>query len=1191
MANCYRARLISLMVCACSALLASCGGNTGTALPDSGSLVSTPALQAPTLPESLFPVFPDAQFEREHPAQVSVMDNKQTGSQVLMTVDPGATVNGSALDLNGDAGPVALWGIWRWSNFQSNYPIKLLIDFSIESGGEFYVLRTNYGTGRWEVVGPLPETFSNDGRTTYPVGDYVSTNNNSYVAILTTAGTDMSINELNLLSDDDLTPPSVPQNLISTDVQPGSISLDWDDVSDLTLDGYNVYSGPTADFQIGGPGVEQLNLFPVSSSDYSAMGLVPNTTYFLAVSSVDLVGNESALSNVVEETTTNDDPPGIPTDLTVGVIGSVDVNLSWTAPADPDIQGYNVYIGDTPDFDLADGVKQEGGLYPGTSALREGLEVLTEYYARVTAVDVFNSEGPPSASVNFTTLADALPQPDFIFSPGYPQKDTVTIFNPSSTFDPDTDIAELTFEWDFDDDDVIDETTIGPSNVNWTFDAMGSAPVTLTVSDATSSVDKTENLFIYRRYQRFNLGNGTGNAGSLVDVATNAETGQVAIVYRDDNNALKMRYFNGSIWSIITMPPDTPNAICVTPLGPAALYVTLDFKVGDGKIFLNVQRYTGTWTTVLATTINNISEPIASTAYLAGANNDRYSMGLVYFPKPGFGDPNQNFHVWHEKADGSLNNVDVLGGTRIPSQLPANAVVRNDDSTFVLDNIGGNVNVDLITITDGGTSEQSSIQTITGTPSIMKMDNDPDSPGQVFWGMLTNNNRIYYGDNYGTANGGSQFVDASSAAAELCGVGLDGDNESLVYWINRYSSGHEELMGYTTSTSTQHMIGSGLAFSNNSAGGYSDTGVNSGVWVAVQESRDGQVIARFLRDDTLLDSLIVHEPAIASSVFTKASPVVFADDSIYSLHSQGYPVALAGSIPANHSTSTTGFYGKDSYVIPHAACPSSVANEYMVASNTTDGNLVVNSLQKGLPLSTESLLVEGTGLMDMAYNPASTKVMLVYGNTSNNSLAYQTWDGLAWSGVLGLVPPGAEIKRIALAVRNDGEFGLVYTTDADSLQFAETSGGVWGVSSQIYSGALNNITSFIGLSYNANDRAAVVAQRSGAGIWLGLIPDGGSVSWEEVDPLDGLISFSLDVTHGNSLDPTIVYLKGNGSLSESDLYTNELVDGSWTPMISASVVKLLGIPLGVSRDSSGNVIVSGADKSTPAKAICVIFED
>jgi hypothetical protein len=1172
----------------CFILLTACGGGEhGGLVNTSGQHDIIPVIDQPALPDALLPAFPDEQFEREHPAQVSVLDNIQLGSQVFIPAEVGASINGTALELDGNAGSTAMWGMWRWSNFQNNFPVKLLIDFEIDSGGQFYVLRTNYGTGRWEVVGPLPDTFANDGRTTYPGGNYISPGNNTYVAILTTAGTSMTINEVNLLSDDDLTPPSIPQNLVATDVQPGSITLDWDDVADLTLDGYNVYSGPDGSFQIGEPGVTQLNLFPVASSNFLASGLTPNRTYFLAVSSVDVVGNESGLSEILEETTSNDDPPGIPTGLSVDTIGSTTVNLSWTAPGDPDIQGYNVYVGDTLDFDIASGTKQEGGLFPGTSALREGLDPVTEYYARVTAVDVFNSEGLPSASVNFTTVADASPQPAFSFSPSFLQKDVESTFNPSATFDPDTDIGELTFEWDFDEDDIVDETTLGPTNVKWTFDAIGMANVSLTVSDAASSVELIEPLFINRRYQRFNLGNGSGNVGTMLDVATHPESGRVAIAYRDDNNAITLRYFNGSIWSIISMPDESFLDLTVTPQGPAALYAS-----SGTDINWNVQRYSGTWTTVMSKTITGITEPFLGAGYLCGADNGRYSVGLVYYPKPPqFGTAAYSFHVWHEKSDTSLNDVNIFGTTRSPTQLTVNGITRTDSTTYVLDNLGTGTAVDLFTITDASSSEQSAIQTINGTPGKMYIDTDPDNPGQVFWGMLTSTDRIYYGDNYGTANGASQFVDASSAVGELLGIGLVGDNHALAYWNNRYASGHEELMGYSTSTSTQHMIGSGLGFSNHGFGGYFDNGVDTGVWVAVEEKRDGQVIARFLSDDTVQDTLVVHEPQLSSGIFTKAAPVVFSDDSIYSLHSQGYPVAMAGIIPAGHGSSVSDFFGKDSYVIPHAACAGILPNEYMVASQTTDGSLVVNSLLKGQALATQSLLIDSAGLMNMVYNPVSQVTMLVYANSGNTLLFYQTWDGVSWSGESSLAAPGSAIARLDLAARSDGEFGAIFATSGNSLRFAETSGGVWGADTEIYSGALNNVTSFISLAYGSTDQAAVAVQRNAAGIWLGLIPDGGSVSWEEVDALPGQIAFSLDVAFSSSLNPTIVYLRGTGALNDSDLFTNEKIDGIWTAMPTASVVKLIGIPLGVTRDSLGNIIVSGADKSSTPKGICVVFYD
>ncbi|MCB1186464.1 fibronectin type III domain-containing protein [bacterium] len=1182
-----RACLAALFILLVTSMLAACGGGGGSAELDGTNLPPAVQQEVPSLPQSQLPVFPDELVEREHPAGVSATENVQTGSQAWMMQSPGSSFNGTALELDGNAGPTSLWGMWRWTNFQGGLPIRVLLDFDIDAGGEFYVLLSDYGTGRWKLIGPLPETFANDSRTSYPVGDFVSPGDSTYVGVLTTAGTSMTINTVTLLADDDLTPPNAPENLVASDEQPGSVMLDWDDLTDPTLDGYNVYYSPNGPFELGDAGVQQMNLFPVSISEYLANGLVPNTTYNFGVTSVDMVGNESGLSNIVEATTTDDTPPGMPTGLTIDSIGSTTVNLSWTAPADLDIQGYNIYIGNTLDFDLADGEKQDGALYPGTSGVRDGLTPDQEYFARVTAVDVFNQESVPSGSVNFTTVTDAPPVPDFIVSPGYVEVGEIAFFNPSPTFDPDTDSSELTFEWDFDNDDVIDESSTGPVNVNWTFNTVGPTPVSLTVSDALSSVELNVMLMVHRSYERFNFGNGAGNAGSVLGLATCPENSLVGIPYRDDNNDIKLRYYNGSTWSVITMPAQGFTDFAVSPQGPAALYI----DVTANSVTWSVQRYNGSWNTIRSQTISGLSEPSTATSQLAIGNNGRISVGVVYFNKPGFGDPVYQYHVWHEKADSSLLDINVFGGTRPSAQFTATDLTRTDDTSYLLDNVSGSVNLNLITITDSGSTTSSGIQTINGVPSRMYIDTDPDSPSQVFWGMLNSTDRIYYGDNYGTANGGSQFVNAGSAAEELAAIGFAGDNEAEVFWLDEYTTGDQELRGYTTIADSVFSVGSGIGFADNAFGGYHDTGSGSGVWIVVRESRDGQVVARYIESESVADSLVVHNPVSASTIFTKSAPVVFPDDSITSPHLQGYPTALVGNIAADHASSTTQFVGSDAYVLTNFSCLTGNLNEYMLGGIDTNGVMVLNLLVKGLTGATQSLVVEGVGMATMEYDPNSSTIMLLYTTGGSTTLNYRTYNAGSWSAPSVLIGAGPEIKRMDSALRADGDFGVIVANASDKLLMLETSSGSWQPSVEIYDGALTVITSFIGMDYDSTNEAAVVVNREPGGIWLGTIPDGGSVSWEEVDPLLSANAYSLNVAHDSSDNPVLVYLRSNTSFADSDVYITEKLGGSWVPDQAPSVVKLLGIPLGLTQDSARNIIIGGADKGATPKAICVIYYD
>ncbi|MBN1766739.1 MAG: hypothetical protein JW860_15910, partial [Sedimentisphaerales bacterium] len=86
-------------------------------------------------------------------------------------------------------------------------------------------------------------------------------------------------------------PPAVPTGLVATDNSDGSVLLDWNDNSDGDLYGYNIYRSRSP-----GSGYTQINVSPVSSSDYID-NTVTSHTYYYVVTAVDIALNESGYSN------------------------------------------------------------------------------------------------------------------------------------------------------------------------------------------------------------------------------------------------------------------------------------------------------------------------------------------------------------------------------------------------------------------------------------------------------------------------------------------------------------------------------------------------------------------------------------------------------------------------------------------------------------------------------------------------------------------------------------------------------------------------------------------------------------------------------------------------------------------------------------------------------------------------------
>ena len=97
-------------------------------------------------------------------------------------------------------------------------------------------------------------------------------------------------------------------------------------------------------------------------------------------------------------------PPAAPTALTA-TPGSGSVGLSWTAPADPDVAGYNIYRGIAPGVPLTSPING-GTLVVGTSYADGGRTNGTTYYYVVTAVDTSANQSVASNEVNATPLAN-----------------------------------------------------------------------------------------------------------------------------------------------------------------------------------------------------------------------------------------------------------------------------------------------------------------------------------------------------------------------------------------------------------------------------------------------------------------------------------------------------------------------------------------------------------------------------------------------------------------------------------------------------------------------------------------------------------------------------------------------------------------------------------------------------------------
>lgn len=168
----------------------------------------------------------------------------------------------------------------------------------------------------------------------------------------------------------DRTGPPAPQNL-SLSLGSGGVTATWDPVTDTTstqpIKGYNLYRATAAFTTSAG-------LTPVSKTA-NAIGVdtSPSKTYrFYAVAAVDYLGNEGPLSASQEI----DFPVSPVRNLVLQRIDDAAPTITWQAPEDGSIAGYNIYRNGSPItsypvpniFSYTDGYYTSGTTY-GVSAV------------------------------------------------------------------------------------------------------------------------------------------------------------------------------------------------------------------------------------------------------------------------------------------------------------------------------------------------------------------------------------------------------------------------------------------------------------------------------------------------------------------------------------------------------------------------------------------------------------------------------------------------------------------------------------------------------------------------------------------------------------------------------------------------------------------------------------------------------
>ena len=1184
----HEVRHLGLIACALVlAALAGCQGSgnlNATALtPDAPEQQTGPA----ELPE-----FPLNDLPGDEPRLVADADNIQEGRNTWRRSAEGATDQADSLVLASAPPPIA-WGMWRWGVFTGAIvPQNLRFESDVVDESVYWALLSNYATGTWEVYGPLDAALHAHVYPEEPAlaADYISPAGYTYVAVVVEGGDSTVIGGLNLITNEgDVNPPAAPMNLAVEQTRATSIDLTWTANTEADLDNYTIYSGPSVDFTLDDPSLVDHGDVAGSLSAYTVGGLDPETEYNFRITASDELGNESPLSNTATGTTTAMGEYQPPSNLAVANLAGSWAEISYDEPTDPAPLGYEFYTGPSPSFELGQPgvVKRHTGVVTDNPFRMEGLESETEYYCRARALYLGTNWSDLSDPVTFTTILGTAPSPDFFTIPAFVQVGVETTFDPSLTTDDDTPLESLTFTWDFENDGTPDAETTGPDQVTHTYPERGEVQCKLTASDGTA-VSIVRDISVSFQFDYQETVAAIGQAATVVAVDVIPGDDRVAMLMSIAGTPV-VRYYNGSSWVTIDV-------------GSIGASYYLDIALNPSGVSLLTATGGVTWTVYEST---GGSWSSGASATLAGDNGLLYGglgvdtngrvgvcliTGIAAFPSI-----NISANVWHEKSDSTFNTAGKQIGINVSSPT---RVRRNTTTTYAI-YVDPDGTIQQWSLTDSSNSDQS-MQAVSGVVGHVVAGMDPSNNTHVFWAAGTDGSRVYYGDNYGTSNGSSQYYSTPAQPTGVAGVGLKGDNEALFYWTSGAENASQTLYGYDTTagggSGQQYSIVSGYDAAFGGYGAYMTEGANTGVYAVVSEKRDGELTGRFIDGGTVNVTETLYAPSEAQDIGDQHVAITFADGGILALASQNYPTARSGYATTAGQSYTLGDVGIDTYATPWTGCRTSTADEYFVGTYTADDqHLLLNRFTLGTPEGTQEEDLTGTGKARLVYNETTNAPLVCYTTNSGQNLSVRTWNGTAWSAATQIYSGSSAIESLMVADDPDGEWGVAFIDAAENTRLIETSGGGWG-SAQVLSTATVFGFGGIGLDYHADGHMSVAVERSDApaGIYLGHRPDGGSITWNQVDTTGGNKARSI-YTFYTGDSPVVLYYLVVSPNSNSRMHLVELDDSDWIstelPFHMHCSTSGGAAPVSAILDASDNIVMCGFRQSGDPRyaAVAILY--
>ena len=183
--------------------------------------------------------------------------------------------------------------------------------------------------------------------------------------------------------------PAAPTGISAalSEMEPGAVTLDWDDSTESEVAGYGVY------FSRNKYGPYELVEWLLPGSSYTDSRKGDGSTYNYSVSSINVWGLESSISETVSVQSLDVTPPDPPSGLRVV---SQDreagrATLEWNANFDDEIKGYRLYRQDEDSLKVPITALLFGSRFEDWTLPSEGV-----YSYSVTAIDVAGNESTHS---------------------------------------------------------------------------------------------------------------------------------------------------------------------------------------------------------------------------------------------------------------------------------------------------------------------------------------------------------------------------------------------------------------------------------------------------------------------------------------------------------------------------------------------------------------------------------------------------------------------------------------------------------------------------------------------------------------------------------------------------------------------------------------------------------------------------